>query len=46
MKELNVYLHFNGQAREALKFYVRCFDGEIKQHMLIHPWIQMRNIKT
>ena len=30
MKELNVYLHFNGQAREALKFYVRCFDGEIK----------------
>ncbi len=28
MKELKVYLHFNGQAREALGFYAKCFGGE------------------
>ena len=29
MKHLNVYLHFNGNARQALEFYKHCFGGEI-----------------
>jgi PhnB protein len=29
MKELNIYLHFNGNARQALEFYKKCFGGEI-----------------
>src|SRR5260221_8590586 len=29
MMKLEVYLHFNGQAEEALNFYESCLNGEI-----------------
>jgi len=29
MKRLNAYLGFDGKCKEALDFYVNCFDGEI-----------------
>lgn len=29
MTQLNAYLHFNGQCREALTFYKECLGGEL-----------------
>jgi PhnB protein len=29
MKATTVYLNFDGNCREAMKFYQRCFDGEL-----------------
>jgi PhnB protein len=30
MTQLNPYLNFNGQCRDALTFYQQCFDGQLE----------------
>jgi PhnB protein len=30
MKQLNPYLHFDGNCREAMEFYSKCLGGELK----------------
>jgi PhnB protein len=30
MTQLNAYLHFNGNCREAMTFYQACLGGELK----------------
>jgi PhnB protein len=32
MKQLSVYLHFNGNCREAMEFYKKCLGGELNLH--------------
>jgi PhnB protein len=30
MKEMNAYLNFDGNCREAMEFYAKCLDGELE----------------
>jgi len=32
MKEVNTYLSFDGNCREAMTFYQKCFSGELETH--------------